>query len=182
MVLVQVPKFSFIMNHATDSGGALYLKDSQCILESNSPECFISVVNHSSYPNSILVFEHNSAGSVGSTVYGGHLNECRLYYRTKIHHSVCVDKYHDYNYTDDALEVFMNLSRIIIYKESDTNISSPAKNIKLCRKNSNIGNIIIDVYPGDLFSIVLKAISPASSLVPANVLIDNSYTGDYYSH
>ena len=101
-----------------------------------------------------------------------------MYYTTKIHHSVCDDKYHDY-YTDDALEVFMNLSRIINYKESDTNISSPAKNIKLCKK-LQYGHHI-HVYPGEEFSIVLKAISQASSLVPANILIDNSYTGGYYS-
>ena len=180
MVLVQVLNISFIMNHATDSGGALYFKDSQCILESSSPECFISIVNHSSYPNPILIFEHNSAGSAGSTIYGGHLNECRLYYRTKIFYSACDDKInHDYNYTDDALEVFMNLSRIINYKESDTNISSPAKNIKVCEKLQH--NIIIHVYPGEQFSIILKAISQANSLVPANILIDNSYTGGYYS-
>ena len=128
MVLVLVPNISFIMNHATDSGGALYLKNSQCILESNSPECFISIVNRSSYPNPILIFEYNSAGSTGSTVYGGRLNKCRLYYRTKIYYSACDDKLNrDNNYTDDALEVFMNLSRIINHKESDANISSPAK-------------------------------------------------------
>ena len=179
MILIPVLSIFFIMNHANDSGGALYFEDSQCILESNSPECFISIVNRSSYPNPILIFEHNSAGSAGSTVYGGHLSECRLYYRTKIHHSVCDDKYYDYNYTDDALEVFMNLSRIINYKESDTNISSPARNIKLCEKLQYGQHI--HVYPGEQFSIVLKAISQGSSLVPANILIDNSYTGGYYS-
>ena len=67
IVLVPVLNISFIMNHANESGGALYFKDSQCILESNSPECFISIVNRSSYPNPILIFEHNSAGSVGSS-------------------------------------------------------------------------------------------------------------------
>jgi predicted outer membrane repeat protein len=45
MVLVPVLDISFIMNHANESGGALYFKDSQCILGSNSPECFISIVN-----------------------------------------------------------------------------------------------------------------------------------------
>ena len=134
MVLVPVINISFIMNHANESGGALYFEDSQCILESNSPECFFSMVNRSFYPTPILIFEHNSAGSAGSTIYGGHLNECRLYYYgTKIYYSACDDKLnHDYSYTDDALEVFMNLSRIISHEESDANISSPAKKVIPC--------------------------------------------------
>ena len=76
MILVQVLNISFIMNHANESGGALYFKDSQCMLGSKSPEqCFISVINRTSpYPNPILIFEHNSAGSAGSTIYGGHLS------------------------------------------------------------------------------------------------------------
>ena len=185
MVLVPVLNISFIRNHATDSGGALYFKDSQCFIGSNSPECFISIVNGSPYPNRkylTLFFNHNSAGSVGSTVYGGHLNECRLYYRTKLSYPksdlVCDDELiHNNVMMDDALGVFMNLSTIINHKESVTNISSPAKNIELCKKFQHT----INVYPGEQFSILLKAISQASSLVPANILIDNSYTGGYYS-
>ena len=183
MILVQVLNISFTMNHANDSGGALYFEDSQCILESNSPECFISMVNCSSCPNPILIiFEHNSAGSAGSTVYGGHLNECRLYYRTKIFYSACDDKYHDYNYTDDALEVFMNLSRIINHKESDASISSPAKKVIPCESLPYYGQSIdYSVWPGEQFSIMLEAISEVDSPVPANILIDNSLTGGKYS-
>lgn len=177
MILIPVLSISFIINHANESGGALYFKDFQCILEPNSPECFISIVSRSSYPNPILIFKHNSAGSVGSTIYGGHLNECRLYYGTKIYHSVCDDKMnHDYNYTDDALKVFMNLSRIINHKESDTNISSPAKNIIPYEIHPYYGqSIYYYLYPGEQFSIMLKAISQIGSPVPANILIDNSY-------
>ena len=47
MILIPVLSIFFIMNHANESGGALYFRDSQCILGSNSPECFISMVNHS---------------------------------------------------------------------------------------------------------------------------------------
>jgi hypothetical protein len=127
------------------------------------------------------MFEYNSAGSAGSTVYGGHLNECRLslYYRTK-YYSACDDKLiHNYNYTDDALEVFMNLSRIINHRESDANnISSPAKEVKLCESLQYWK--YIHLYPGEQFNIKLKAISQAGFAVPANILIDNTYTGGNY--
>ena len=184
MVLLSVLNISFIMNHASESGGALYFRDSQCIIGPNSPECFISFVNRSSNPgpNPILIFEHNSAELTGSTIYGGHLNECKLYYRTKIY-SVCDDKLiHDYNYTYDAFGVFMNLSRIINHKESDANISSPAKKIIPCKSLPYYGQSIeYYVWPGEQFSIMLEAISEIGSPVPANILIDNSYTGGKYS-
>ena len=96
-------------------------------------ECFTSVVNNSSYrrKHHALFFEHNSAGSTGSTMYGGHLNECRLYYRTIQTYNlvpICGDKQGSH-YTDDAFGAFMNLSKIINHKEPDANISSPAKYI-----------------------------------------------------
>ena len=94
-------------------------------------------MNHNSYPINrkylTLFFKHNSARSTGSTVFGGHLNECRLYYRTKLSYNldpICGNK--QGSYTDDALGAFMNLSTIINHEESVTNISSPAKSIKLC--------------------------------------------------
>ena len=120
-----------------------------------------------------------------STIYGGHLNECRLYYRTKIlyYYSACDDKLnHDYSYTDDALEVFMNLSRIISHEESDANISSPAKKVIPCESLPYYGqSIYYHVWPGEQFSIMLEAINEVDSPVPANILIDNSYTGGKYS-
>ena len=71
MILVPVLNISFIMNHAYDSGGALYFGDSECY-SSEGPtapvplQCFISILNHSSYPNEInitLYFKLNSARS-----------------------------------------------------------------------------------------------------------------------
>ena len=37
------------------------------------------------------------------------------------------------------------------------------------------------IYPGKQFNVMLKAISEVGSPVPANILIDNSYTGGEYS-
>ena len=185
MILVPILNISFITNHATDSGGALYFRDSQCLIRSNSLfdlECFISIVNRSSYPNRkylTLFFEHNSAGSTGSTVYRGHLNECRLYYRTKLSYNldpICGNK--QGSYTDDALGVFMNLSTIINQEESVTNISSPAKRIELCETLHHTH--VVYVFPGEQFNIMLKAINQAGSPVPANIMIDNSYSSGKY--
>ena len=91
--------------------------------------------------------------------------------------SMCDDEWSNgYSYTDDALGVFMNMSRIIIDRnESDTNISSPAKRIKLCEDPDSY-NKLISVHPGGQFNITLKAISQFGSPVSANIFIDNSYT------
>lgn len=76
MILVPILNISFIMNHAIDSGSALYFKDSQCLIGSKTPlECFFSFVNHRTFPTNYkkcptLYFKHNSAGSTGSTLYG----------------------------------------------------------------------------------------------------------------
>ena len=182
VILIPILNISFIRNHANDSGGALYFKDFQCLIGSKSPlECFISVVNRSFYPNRkylALSFQHNSAGSIGSTLYGEHLSECRLYYRTKLSYNfdpICDNKLsNEYDYTDDALQVFMNISRIINHKESDINISSPVKKIKLCEDHPRE----LHAYLGEQFNVTLKAINQGGSPVPANILIDNSYTLD----
>ena len=188
------------MNHANDRGGALYFEDSQCLKASTAPlECFISILNHRncSYPNGkniTLFFKHNSVGSTGSTPYGGHLSECRLYYRTTYKlesNTLCTcDTKLSNNYSINAFEVFLNISKIIPHNKLVASISSPAKQIKFC--------IIIDIFrihrlllfewmhywirhayyscsvhPGKLFNITIKALDQAGSPVSASILIEN---------
>ena len=80
LILVPRLNISFTKNDAY-RGGALYIDEFQCPL---APlECFLSI--QSSVPTAEYIslhFENNSAGSTGSTLYGGQLNKCRLYYRT----------------------------------------------------------------------------------------------------
>ena len=71
----------FISNHAKENGGALHITDSQCSLGSSVPfECFITIDGPStSISNISLYFENNSAGITGSILYGGQIDQCRLY-------------------------------------------------------------------------------------------------------
>ena len=84
LILVPRLNISFTNNHAYDSGGALFIDHFQCSLRSLVQlECFLSIQSSNPTTENILLhFENNSAGSTGSTLYGGQLNKCRLYYRT----------------------------------------------------------------------------------------------------
>ena len=185
LILIPRLNISFINNLAYDSGGALYINDFQCSQTPLVPlECFLSI--QSSDPttesNILLHFENNSAGSTGSTIYGGQLNKCRLYYRTNNTIDKCGNRpFHNYN--DDALKLFMNMSRIILYNktESATNISSQAEQIKLCQD----GNIIMDsygdyisLYPGEQFNIEVVASGQTGFPVPTTIFNENKY---YYN-
>ena len=133
--------------------------------------------------NILLHFENNSAGSTGSTLYGGQLNKCRLYYRTNNTMDICGNRpFH--NYSDDALKLFMNVSRIILYNktESTTNISSEPEQIKFCQD----GNIIMDSYrsfslhPGEYFNVEVVALDQTGFPVPATIFNKNEYNTDQY--
>ena len=58
-----IKKISFIRNHADCTGGALYIKDSQCSLGLTLPiECFLSIYSNSSdyaMKNASLLFFNN---------------------------------------------------------------------------------------------------------------------------
>lgn len=81
LILVPMLNILFTKNRAQDAGGALHIEDFQCLLGSLVPiEFFLSI--QSSFPtirNISLHFENNSAGSMGSTLYGGQLSKCRLH-------------------------------------------------------------------------------------------------------
>ena len=180
LILVPILNISFIENHA-NSGGALYLQDIQCLLESLIPaECFISIHSFNADTTDIsLHFENNSAGSTGSTLYGGQLNRCWLYFRTSNELDMCGNQLCN-SYSDDALEVFMNISKIIQPEASLSNISSQAEKIKLCERDDALS---VHVYPGEQFNITITATDIMGSPVAerTNILVDNvnSY---YYSN
>ena len=183
LILVPSLNVSFIKNHANNAGGALYIKDLQCLLGSLVPiECFISIQNsHATTRDILLHFEYNSAGSAGSILYGGQLNKCRLYYRTN--YTTMIDRCGtsaSYNYSDDALGLFMNMSRIM--SESATNISSQAEKIKFCQGDDILqyrrSRSDINLYPGEQFSIRVIALGQSGSPVPTTVFNQNQYPGD----
>ena len=171
LILVPRLNISFIKNDAYNRGGALYIHTFQCLL---APlECFLSIQSSDSTTENILLhFDNNSARSTGSTLYGGQLNKCRLYYRTNYTIDECGNTpFH--NYSDDALKLFMSMSRIILYNktESATNISSQAEQIKFCQdKNITMNNDrSIRAHLGEKFNVAVVALDQSGSPVPATI-------------
>ena len=159
----------FNSNYANKVGGALYYQDDQCLLGSSVPmECFMTIDGPSASTSNIsLHFENNSASFTGNILYGGQLNQCRLYFKfTATNQSdLCdcqVTQVH--SYSDNALEIFLNMSDITQKEASD--ISSTAKEITFCEEK--IPELVL--YPGQQFIIPLKALGEANSTVPATVL------------
>jgi hypothetical protein len=70
----------FISNHAEDIGGVLCVRDTQCFWGSPVPiECFITIDGPpTSTSNISLHFENNSAGTTGSILYGGQLDQLQF--------------------------------------------------------------------------------------------------------
>ena len=187
--LIFKPKLStsFILNHANNSGGALYFRDSeaQCSLGSKA-ECFITIDGSfisTSYIS--LHFENNSAGVTGSILYGGQLDKCRLFFRNSTEQSdLCVSNNHR-DYSDNALETLMNLSTIVEHENSTLDIlSSPAKEIKFCEGNERSMWLsdeykYITAYPGGKFNINLIALGQTDYPVPARILWERYEYSEY---
>ncbi len=189
LMLSSTSKMSFIQNHADSKGGAIYVKDVQCSFGStHRSECFLSIANCASM-NKLLLFKNNFAENNGSTLYGGQLNECRLhYYGTKYNEfeDGCGNtSYRDHRdgYSDDALGIFMSISRIHDESESATNISSQADKFKFCEGERPLDCPIknIELHPGEEFNITVIALDQIGSPVPTIVFNDhNEYTGNKY--
>ena len=129
--------------------------------------------------NPSLLFINNSAKFGGSTLYGGQLNKCRLYYITNFTRDECGNwprACHDY--TDDVLGIFTHMSNIIQYDES-TSISSQPEKMKFCEGENIIadGNTLdTRVIPGEEFNITVVALDQSGCPVPATIFSENQYT------
>ena len=188
LMLSSTAKVSFIQNHADSRGGAIYVKDSRCSFGSMHPiECFLSIETDSNRTSTktFLLFRSNSA-VYGSNLYGGQLNECRLYYyRTNYSADNCRYPCGSAAYngcSDDALGIFMNIS--IMHSESEsTNISSQGDQIKFCEADRPLESPLknLSLHPGEEFNIMVIAFDQIGSPVPTTIFNDhNEYTGNEY--
>ena len=159
-------KIFFISNHANKKGGALYIGDYQCSLRLSVPiECFMTIDGPStSISNISLHFINNSAGITGSILYGGQLDQCRLYFKSTTTNQSDLCDAQAHNYSDKVLKIFLNISNIT--QNEVANISSKAKEIIFC--GDNIPQL--SLYPGQQFTISLIAFGQADSTVPTIVL------------
>ena len=178
--LIFKPNFNifFISNHANEAGGALYIEDSQCSLRSSAPlECFMTIDGPSTSTSNIsLHFENNSADTTGSILYGGQLDQCRLYFKSTTTNQPDLCDYQAHCYGDNALETFLNMSNITQNADHVPIISSTAKKIKFCEDNMPR----LSLYPGQQFTVSLKALGQANSPVPATVFWEKTYPPPQY--
>ena len=185
--LILKPKLSmhFLLNHANESGGALYFKDSQCFIV--PIECFITIGGSSaSIHNISLYFIDNSAKSTGSVLYGGQFDKCRLSFRTNCNPNIHICNQSHNTYSDHALRELLAISTVIdhIYNKSAlASISSPAVKVKFCPLQYSDTTYVIlskSIYPGEQFNYSVVALGQAGYPVPAKLLGDHRYTGDKY--
>ena len=186
LILSSTANIFFIRNHADSRGGAIYIKDSQCSFGSTHPiECFLSIETDSNGvpTKELLLFKNNFANNSGSTLYGGQLNECRLYYETNYSADNCTCRYDNTahnGYSDDALGIFMNISRIHNESEAKLSISSQAALLEFCEGERSLDDPI-KLHPGEKFNIMVVALDQIGSPVPITIFNDhNEYTGNEY--
>ena len=177
LMLSSTANVSFIRNHADSRGGAIYVKDSQCSFGSIHPiECFLFIETDSNCTstNKLLFFDNNYAKNNGNNVYGGQLNECRLYRTDYSARYPCGSTAYN-GCSDDALEIFMNISIIHSESESTTNISSQAYQIKFCEGDRPLESPTknLQLHPGEEFNITVIALDQIGSPVPTTVFNDH---------
>ena len=174
----------FISNHANEAGGALYIKDYQCSLGSPVPfKCFMTIDGPStSISNISLHFINNSAGSTGSILYGGQLDQCRLYFKSTTTNQSDLCGYQAHSYSDNALETFMNISNITLSQSENEdyipNLSSTAYKIMFCEGRTPKQPLLL--HPGQQFTIPLIAFGQANSTVPIKVFWEIINQGGEY--
>ena len=182
LVLIPPTNLIFIQNYAKIAGAALFIKNDNCPAQSFvPPDCFLSMSAFASRANTLLYFEDNIAGKTGNVLYGGLMNMCRLCYISSNNKDQCQTCN---EYTDDALGVFMNLSRIYYGHETNiSDISSTALKLRFCRSNKifdKLINIYVHVYPGEQFNVTLVALGQTNSPVPTTLFSIDMYGGDKY--
>ena len=187
--LILKPKLniSFILNHADDSGGALYFKDDQCSLRSTvSIDCFITIESDNPFTslaipviisNISLYFIDNSAETTGSVLYGGQFDKCQVYIMTSSYPNTSLIIFEGF-----ALDILEAMSTI---DEHDYNksasISSPAEKIKFCSLHEDTYHTVTRrVYPGEQFNIKVKALGQSGDPVPSVLFTEHTYAGNRY--
>ena len=165
-------QMSFIRNHADDVGGAIFVFDGRCLFYTSVTDCFFSIEGHNAISANVLLdFVNNSAGYRGSTLYGGQLNECRLWFTNASRGDQCGSS--AYGHIDGGLETFMSISQIQLREKVLTNISSSAQDIKLCYSGSDAterSETKFLTYPGRKFNITLISVGQAGNGVRAKIV------------
>ena len=131
---------SFVNNHASFYGGAIYSHMDRNLPFTN-PLCAIQIVSQNiSQSNITLIFHNNTATLAGNSIYVSPLYDCQQLYLTNINSSDLFNKVFHFIGDNQVRE-----------------ISSVAVSTQLCSINGTSVNHLIKVYPGETITIGLRA-------------------------
>ena len=171
----------FTSNHAKENGGALHITDSQCSLGSSVPfECFITIDGPStSISNISLYFENNSADITGSILYGGQIDQCRLYFRSTTT-NLCGYQALEYSDFPNSFFTLIEMFNNTLNGDNVPNISSKASIIADCEESGSDEVPLLQLNPGQQFIITLIGIGQTRLPVPTIVFWEKIYPrGEY---
>ena len=164
-------------NNATEYGGAVYVEDSDplsyCLpLPYNLVECFFQFYGTIKLPHDSLTaaicaslnvhsyFYNNNAGISGSAVYGGSLDNCMV----------------NIEYGSSRGDVFLDYPSMDVLnmgmQQEPNSISSDPLQVCPCEDgitDCSIVELIVQVYPGELFHLPVVATGQRGGVVPAVV-------------
>lgn len=189
-------------NHATKNGGALYFsgtlsinqchpntdRDALCYLPNSATtqlckrlsECFFELNYDEPFntpsSNKSLFFFANSAEHSGDVIFGGSLDNCRLYLGGGFEDD-CGNKI-GREYTDDALQTFLAISRI---DNISSDISSEPFRVCFCNKYQHPDcamNTKVSIVRGRQFTLSAVTVGQGNYTVPSSIKADFSCNTD----
>ena len=201
LLLTEPIQVNFIQNHADTNGGAIFYKDhldsirgcdttateleraidSFKFIQLSKQDCFIevNVINTSSLFLSRIQFHfvNNTAGSAGSVLYGGGLDQCKISIGDGAT-DICGNRIEMVNFAD-ALELIKNnISSIVSDDKETSHISSDPRQVCICAHNDLVCNYThkeeIQTVRGKEFTVNAVAIGLDGGTVPSNILISSS--------
>ena len=161
LVVLELPAMVYILNnHATKTGGGMYIKE-----DSNIIDCFFhftAIPEERVIGDNGFYFENNTANISGTVVYGGNIDECN-----------------PIDYTFEELETSTKLFDEFFEfpGEGNSNVSAiSSKAIKVCFcngliPNCSLDNIRIEVYPGEKINVSVVTVGQRNGTTPGRMIV-----------
>ena len=146
-----VPLVTFTSNHATDSGGAIYVS------ELNDPLCFFQPLVQITDQQTIFTFNGNEAGVAGSVLFGGSIDDCifTLLDSTAFPSGLIFNR--TFNYSNQT---------------GPSVISSAPTEVCFCENNTPdcfLSSLNMSAYPGEEITIPIITLGQRNGPVPGTI-------------
>ena len=172
-------KAYFTENEATSYGGAIFFEDQttlkQCIYSNSTSiptdqyhECFAELGNYSS-SEVHLSFINNTAGRAGTVLYGGQLDKCKLY-KYGGETDDCGNR-NGAQYDFYPGERFLQITEIVSYSETISNISSDPLQVCFCQESDHFicSNVNVNLVKGKEHAFKVVIVGQNHGIVPSSV-------------